>query len=121
MMPSISIQTSSDVALAVELRVEFLEVMGVPLPPESIGSFREANRSHFEAGFLDDSIALFLATVDDAIAGCAMLQMQKMIPNRIVPSGRTGMVLNVLVREAFRRRGVGETLMQAVEAEGWVR
>ena len=120
-MHSISIQPSCDVALAVELRVEFQEQMSGPLHPEVIGSFREANRAHFEAGFGDGSVVLLLAMVDHSLVGCAMLQIQRMIPNRIVPSGRTGMVMNVLVREAFRRMGVGEALMRAVETEGWAR
>ena len=41
-----------------------------------------------------------------------------MIPNHRVPAGRTGMVLNVLVRDGFRRIGIGMALMRGIEAEG---
>jgi len=114
---SLSIQPSCDVALAVELRTEFQELMSGPIPRECIDGFREANRSHFEAGFRDRTVVVLVAVVGGATAGCAMLQEQRMIPNRIVPTGRTGMVLNVMVREGFRRQGVGEALMRAIEEE----
>ena len=120
-MPALSIQISRDLALAVELRVEFQELMSGSLPPETAPAFREANRAHFLAGFGDGSVVMLLAAVDGTLAGCTMLQIQRMIPNRHVPSGKTGMVLNVLVREPFRRMGVGEALMRAVETEGWSR
>ena len=118
---AIPILPSRDVALAVELRVEFQELMSGPIPPAELVEFREANRAHFEAGFGDDSVVVLLATVDDSLAGCAMLQTQRLIPNLLVPSGRTGMVMNVLVRETYRRMGVGEALMRSVEREGWSR
>jgi len=114
----ISIQPSCDIDLAVALRVEFQELMSGPIPAEIRPSFLEANRAHFEAGFREGSVVLLLALVDDSLAGCAMLQEQRMIPNLSVPSGRTGMVLNVMVREAFRRQGVGQALMRAIEEEG---
>lgn len=41
-----------------------------------------------------------------------------MIPNRPCPSGRTGLVLNLHVDDEFRRQGVGEALMRAIEAVG---
>jgi len=121
MTRSISIVHTTDIELAVELRVEFQELMSGPIPLEGIAGFREANRIHFRAGFADGSVVVFLVSVDDAVAGCAMLQEQRMIPNLLVPTGRTGMALNVMVREAFRRQGLGETLMRAVEAEGRAR
>lgn len=120
-MPVVSIQTSRDVALAVELRVEFQELMSGPFPPGAVAAFREANRMHFEAGFGSDGVVVLLATMDDVLAGCAMLQMQRMIPNRHVPSGKTGLVMNVMVRDGYRRMGVGAALLRAVEAEGWAR
>jgi GNAT superfamily N-acetyltransferase len=110
-----------DIALAVELRVEFQELMSGLIPPDRIAGFREANRTHFHAGFADDSVVVFLASVDSGVAGCAMLQEQRMIPNLPVPTGKTGLVLNVMVREAFRRQGVGEALMLAIKEEGWRR
>jgi len=119
--PATSIHPSRDTALAVELRVEFQEMMSGPIPPERIEGFREANRAHFEAGFRDRSVVLLVAVVGEAVAGCAMLQEQRMIPNLPVPTGRTGMILNVMVREAFRRQGIGEALMKAIEEEGWRR
>ncbi len=107
-----------DVALCVNLRIEFLTTMTGPLEPALETRLREANELHLQEGFADGSVLLLLARVDGDIAGCVLLQQQSIPPNLPVPSGRTGLVLNLHVREPFRRRGLGEALMRALEAEG---
>jgi len=107
-----------DVAQCVDLRIEFQIAMGGPLEPALEARLREANRSHLQEGFADGSVLVLVARAQGEIAGCVMLQQQSLLPNRPVPSGRTGLVLNLHVREAFRRRGLGEALMRALEAEG---
>ncbi len=98
--------------------MEFQTVMGLALDPEFTLRLRESNRRHFERGFADDSIVVLLARVGEELAGCVMLQEQIMIPNRPVPSGKIGLVLNMHVPEAFRRQGIAQALMRAVEEEG---
>lgn len=112
-----SIVSTSDVVQSVELRMEFQVAMGGELAPEFDTRLREANRAYFQAGFADGSVVVFVAKAGDEIAGCAMLQEQSMIPNRRVPNGRTGMVLNLHVRDGFRRRGIAQALMREVESE----
>lgn len=115
------IAPSRDVALCVQLRIEFQVAMFGPLDPALETRLREANRTYLQDGFADGSVLLLLARVGDEIAGCVMLQQQSIPPNRPVPSGRTGLVLNLHVREPYRRRGLGEALMRALEAEARTR
>jgi ribosomal protein S18 acetylase RimI-like enzyme len=107
-----------DVALCVDLRIEFLTAMTSPLETALETRLREANRRHLQEGFADGSVLMLVARVHGEIAGCVLLQQQTIAPNLPVPSGRTGLVLNLHVREPFRRRGLGEALMRALEAEG---
>lgn len=107
-----------DVDQCVDLRIEFLVAMGGALDPAFEARLREANRLHLQEGFADGSVLVLVARVEGRIAGCVVLQQQSIPPNRPAPSGRTGLVLNLHVREAFRRRGLGEALMRALEAEG---
>lgn len=114
----ISIETTRDVSLGVDLRIAFQILMGGPLAPELEAALRSANSIHLERGIADGSVLVLLARVDGELAGCVMLQEQTIIPNRPCPTGRTGLVLNLHVFEKFRRHGVGAALMEAIEAEG---
>jgi len=112
------IERTRDIPVCVDLRIEFQVLMGGPLEPEFEARLREANRLHLERGFAEESTVVWIAKVGTEIAGCVMLQEQRIIPNRSVPNGRTGLVLNLHVRDGFRRRGIGERLMREVEAGG---
>lgn len=118
MSPVICIVPATDASLCVDLRIDFQILMGGPLAPEQESILRASNRAHLERGFADGSVLVLLARVDGELAGCVMLQEQTMIPNRPCPTGRIGLVLNLHVFDAFRRKGVAAALMRAIEAEG---
>jgi GNAT superfamily N-acetyltransferase len=116
-MTELLIGTCDDPDLACRMRLAFQVEMTGPLGEEGEKRFLQANREHFVRGFADGSVVFYLARVGGEVAGCVVLQEQWMTPNRLVPSGRTGLVLNMHVLDGFRRRGVGEALMREVEAE----
>ena len=112
------VEPTLDVGLCVDLRMDFFAAMGIVMEPDAAGEMRQANLAYFQQGVGDGSVGVWVAWVGEELAGCVMLQEQRMIPNRAVPTGRTGMVLNVHVLDGFRRRGIGEALMLEVQAEG---
>lgn len=117
----VAVESTTDLDLCIDLRIAFQILMGGPLEPALEDRLRRTNREYLERGFADGSVVAMLARVDGALAGCAMLQMQTMIPNRPCPTGRTGLVLNLHVFDDHRRMGVGTALMRAMELEGRAR
>lgn len=113
-----TIEPTHSIDLCVNLRVDFQSLMNGPLDAALEATLRDSNRSHFQRGFENGTVHVLLARVDGELAGCVMLQEQTMIPNRPCPTGRTGMVLNLHVFDEFRRQGVGNELMRAIEAIG---
>ena len=65
----------------------------------------------------DPSISLVVAEIDGEIAGFAALHTQNLIERDDIGSH----VAALVVGEAFRRRGVGEALMDALEDEARAR
>lgn len=116
-MPTHRIENCTDPDLASRLRLDFQVAMGGPLEVAEEIRFLEANRDHFARGFADGTVCVFLVRLENEIAGCVVLQEQRMTPNLHIPSGRTGLVLNMHVHDRFRRRGIGEGLMREVESE----
>lgn len=122
----VRIERTRDVALSTDLRMEFMATMARNhnknyskyANGDLTERLRKANAQSFAAGLKDDSIAVFVAYVGDEMAGSGILQEQHMLPNAAVPSGRFGVVLNVFVRDIFRRKGVAAKLMAAVIEEG---
>lgn len=116
--PRITIEPSRNIELCVGMRMDFQVLMGGALPADQEAHLRRTNTEHLRRGFADGSVEVLIARVDGELAGCVMMQEQIMIPNRPCPSGRTGLVLNLHVDDEFRRQGVGEALMRAIEAVG---
>ncbi|GIE38010.1 GNAT family N-acetyltransferase [Actinoplanes lobatus] len=59
----------------------------------------------------------FVAEVDGYVVGCAWLFVAQRVPGGRAMDRRFGDVQSVMVREEFRRRGIGAALMAAILAE----
>ena|ERR1019366_6884838 len=105
---SIASQVSNDVETITSLMMEaLLEDSGI-----DISNKIEQYNYIYRLGISCQSLMMFLAKVDNVVAGCAMIQLKA--------SEKTGMIENVFVREPFRRMGVATSLMVNAMNEGWL-
>ncbi|GAB1691783.1 GNAT family N-acetyltransferase [Krasilnikovia sp. M28-CT-15] len=63
----------------------------------------------------------FVAEVDGYVVGCAWLLVAERVPGNGSLDRRYGDIQSVMVREAYRARGVGAALMAAILAEARTR
>jgi ribosomal protein S18 acetylase RimI-like enzyme len=89
---------------------ELLGELGYPSTPEQAAERIERIAS-------DPTTWLVVAELDGEIAGCGVLHVQNLV-ERDEPGVE---VAGLVVGERFRRRGIGELLMQALEDEARVR
>ncbi|MBO3740175.1 GNAT family N-acetyltransferase [Actinoplanes sp. NEAU-H7] len=59
----------------------------------------------------------FVAEIDGHVVGCAWLFVAQRVPGGGAMDRRFGDVQSVMVREEFRRQGIGAALMAAILAE----
>jgi GNAT superfamily N-acetyltransferase len=63
----------------------------------------------------------FVAEVDGYVVGAAWLLVAERVPGHGSPERRYGDVQSVMVREAYRNRGIGSALMAAILTEARTR
>lgn len=96
-----------DIETLTEIRLEMLrEVNSLPEDYEFDKAFEGAVREYFLGG--DQSTFL---VEDGEIVGCATICYFSVMPTYAHPTGKRAQIMNVYVREPFRRMGYGTTLL----------
>ena len=72
------------------------------------------NHSYFRRHLPDRSFCFVEASYDGAQAGCGGICLYEELPSPDNPSGLCGYLMNIYVREPFRRRGVGDAIINAL-------
>ena len=103
----------SDIASLTALRVEFLREDCGELSEEVTGKLKESLPVYFEKN-LNRSIFCYLIREAEAVVACAFLLVVEKPANPMFITGKTGTVLNVYTKPAFRRKGYGKALMEAL-------
>ena len=104
---------TADIGELTGLRLEYISEDSGPLSPEETAAFRSALPGYFRAHLGDDLFA-FVVREDDMITSCALLLVAEKPMSPKFPNGKTGTVLNVYTRPAYRKRGYASEVMKAL-------
>ncbi len=102
----------SDIPALIELRMDFL-AEGFPAMTESEAQTICASLPEYFDRHLPTDLAIFAAFADGALVSTVYLQAIDKPANPNYLTGKTGVILNVYTRPAYRRRGIAKKLMQA--------
>ena len=98
----------NDVERLLALRCEVIdEVFG----HEPDTALIDANRQYYSEALTDGSHIACIATVDGTDVGCGAICLQRELPSPENPSGRSAYLMNIYVREPFRRHGYGSKIV----------
>lgn len=101
----------SDMDILKSLRLSYIEEdMG--MPEEPVRSIMEKQMAAYMEAHLGVDFFAFLAFIGEEAAGTAFLCVQEKPANPNFPTGRTGTVMNVLVKKEYRGQGIGTKLME---------
>lgn len=104
---------TGDVGALVELRLDYLREDHGELDACEARAIREALPDYFRA-HLERDLFAYVAREGKAVLACALLLVVEKPMSLSFINGRTGTVLNVYTRPAFRRRGYGKMIMEAL-------
>ena len=105
--------TSADIALLVEMRLAYLAEDFGPAFADDAERIERELPSYFSA-HLNRDLFCYLAREGDVAAACAFLLAVEKPASPAFPNGRTGTVLNVYTKPAFRHRGFARAVMQTL-------
>ncbi|WP_176014650.1 GNAT family N-acetyltransferase [Victivallis sp. Marseille-Q1083] len=108
--------TPDDLDALVQLRLDFLCEEHGEFPPESRDAFRR-QWADFFTGHLGCDCLAYVADTDEELVSVALLLLVEKPANFRYPTGRTGQLLNVYTRPAYRRRGLATLILQALLVE----
>lgn len=71
-----------------------------------------ANRQYYRRHTADGSHIALVATVDGQDAGCGAICLSEELPSPENPTGRCAYLMNIYVRESFRRQGIAHAIVR---------
>jgi GNAT superfamily N-acetyltransferase len=109
--------TPSDIDLIVKYRVEFLEEFWGPQEQNSKDDFKKHFKNYLVKGYSENSFIFYLAYNGTTHAGIGGVIFREQPGNFKNPTGRVGYVLNMYTPPQFRRKGIGETILNKLVAD----
>ena len=110
--------TPADIPALVDLRIEFDHELGGPLPAERADEHRAAIETYLRSHVPDGRYRMWVADAGGKVVGMAGLVVIDRPPHPRSRRAPEAMVFNVMTLPAWRRRGVGRAVMEAVIADG---
>ena len=71
----------------------------------------EANRQYYENHIADDTHVAFVASYDGVECGCGAVCFTDELPSPDNPTGRCAYLMNIYVRESFRKHGIAHLVV----------
>lgn len=105
--------TTDDIPELVELRLAYLTEDSGPLDRDMADSIARDLPGYYRER-LGRDLLVYVVREGGTIASCAFLLVVRKPMSPAFPTGRTGTVLNVYTRPAWRRRGMARALMEAM-------
>ena len=105
-----------DISILVDLRLEFLREDNGYLEEHDAESIRNGLPAYFKA-HLDKDIICYVLRDGNDIVSCAFLLIVEKPLSPAFLNGKTGTVLNVYTRPAFRHRGYAKMVMEELIAD----
>lgn len=110
--------TEPDIPDLVELRIAFDHELAGPLPANRVEDHRATIEAYFRSHVPDGRYRVWVADAAGTVVGMAGLIVIDRPPNPRSRRAPEGMVFNVMTAPAWRRRGVGRAVMEALIADG---
>lgn len=76
-----------------------------------------ANRQYYTQHIAEGTHLAFVATLGGAEVGCGAICLTDELPSPDNPSGKNGYLMNIYVREAFRKQGVAHLIVSRLIEE----
>jgi GNAT superfamily N-acetyltransferase len=110
--------TAADIPALVELRIAFDTELAGELPIERAGEHRARIDEYLRSHVPDGRFRVWVADAGGQVVGMAGLVAIDRPPHPRSRRAPEAMVFNVMTVSAWRRRGVGRAIMEAVIADG---
>ena len=110
--------TPADIPALVDLRIAFDRELAGPLPAERADEHRAAIETYPRSHVPDGRYRMWVADAAGEVVGMAGLVVIDRPPHPRSRRAPEAMVFNVMTLPAWRRRGVGRAVMEAVIADG---
>lgn len=107
---------ASDIAALTELRLAYLKEDHGTLSEDELEIIRRDLPDYFERN-LNQNLFCYLVWEQEEIAACAFLLVVEKPVSPSFITGKTGTVLNVYTRPAYRRRGYARQIMEKLLAD----
>lgn len=71
-----------------------------------------ANRQYYQRNIAEGRHIAIIAEMNGTDAGCGAICLSEELPSPDNPSGRCAFLMNIYVRNQFRRQGIGRTIVE---------
>lgn len=114
----IELKRITDIDTLMEWRAEVIKaVFGIKPDPALLAANRRYYRQHIDSG---NHLAIE-ARVDGNEAGCGAVCFGDELPSPDNPGGKCAYLMNIYVRQPYRRHGLGRTIIMRLVQEAMVR
>lgn len=110
----VEIKRITDIETLMAWREEVIETVFSELPEKEL---LDANRAYYTRHIPDGTHLAVVASVADEDVGCGGICFQEELPSPDNPTGRCAYLMNIYVREPYRHRGVGESIIRHLVKE----
>lgn len=76
-----------------------------------------ANRQYYRTHIANNTHIAFVASFNSEDVGCGAICLSDELPSPDNPSGRCAYLMNIYVREPYRRRGIGHAIVSQLLTE----
>lgn len=103
-----------DISELLKWRREVIETVFDQDPSDTLMG---ANRDYYMRHLADKSHLAFIAETNGEEAGCGAICFSEELPSPDNPSGKCAYLMNIYVRNEFREKGVGHTIVKRLIEE----
>lgn len=103
------LRQTEDINELMRWRKEVIETVFGVTPGQDL---LEENERYYLTHISNGSHMAFIATFNGEEAGCGSLCLSEELPSPDNPNGKCGYLMNIYVREAFREKGVGHSIVR---------
>ncbi len=101
-----------DLDLLMQWRMEVIQEVFPPAEYEFPKDLEEQNRSYYQQALPAGQHIACFAYVDGERVGCGGVCLYQEIPSPDNPTGQCAYIMNIYCRPAYRKHGVGETIIR---------
>lgn len=114
----ITLKKTEDIPLLLRWRAEVIKnVFG----EEADESLMQANEHYYKKHLADGSHLAFIAEMDGKDVGCGSICLSEELPSPDNPDGRCAYLMNIYVRNDWRKRNIGHNIVQRLIEEARIR